>query len=96
MEIFGTSGRIDVEIPFNALPGRPARIRVDDGRDLTGGGVQTEEFAICDQYTLQGDLFSRAIVEDGQVPVPIEDSIRNMAVIEALFRSAQSGHWERP
>ena len=32
--------------------------------------------------------------EDGEVPVPLEDSLRNMAVIEAIFRSADSGRWE--
>jgi predicted dehydrogenase len=52
------------------------------------------EFAPCDQYTIQGDLFSRAIREGGEVPVPLEDAIKNMAVIEAVFRSAKSGSWE--
>jgi predicted dehydrogenase len=96
MEILGTAGRIEVEIPFNAPPDRATRILVDDGKDLFGSGIQQEEFPICDQYTLQGDAFSRAIREDGEVPVPLEDAIRNMGVIEAVVRSAQSGRWEQP
>jgi len=85
MSIFGTRGKIEIEIPFNALPDRPARIFVDD---------RPEEVPVCDQYTIQGDLFSRAILEDGPVPVPLEDALKNMAVIDALFRSAGSGRWE--
>src|SRR5712691_1055450 len=76
---------------------RPAlRLCVDSGADLFGGGRRTEEFATCDQYTIQGDLFSKAVREGGEVPTPLEDSIRNMAVIEALYRSARESAWVRP
>lgn len=96
IRILGTKARIEIEIPFNAPPDRPCRIDIDTGKDLFGGGRRTEEFAICDQYTLQGDAFSKAILENGTVPVPLEDALGNMAVIEALFRSAESGRWETP
>ena len=94
MHLYGTTGRIEIEIPFNAPPDRACRIFIDDGSDLFGGSIETETFPVCDQYTIQGDLFSRAIRGDGDVPVPIENAIQNMAVIDALFRSAESGHWE--
>ena len=96
MRFYGTKGRIEPEIPFNATPGGTSRITIDDGRDLTGGGATVEEFAACDQYTLQGDRFSRAVREGGQVPTPLEDSLRNMAVIDAVARSAETGRWEKP
>jgi predicted dehydrogenase len=96
MHFLGTKGRVEMEIPFNAPNDRPTQIFVDGGRSLLGGGVNAETIPICDQYTLQGDAFSRAIREDTQVPVPITDAIKNMAVIEALFRSAQTGRWETP
>lgn len=96
MQFLGTEGRIEVEVPFNAPNDRPCRISIDDGRDLLGGGMSKEEFPTCDQYTIQGDLFSRAIREGGEVAVPLEDAIRNMAVIDAIFRSAESGRWEKP
>jgi hypothetical protein len=85
--------RIEVEIPVNAPPNRPCRIWVDNGADLFGSGVRTEEFEVCDQYTIQGDLFSKAVRDGGEPPTPLEDSIRNMAVIEAAFRSAREGAW---
>ncbi|HXM92763.1 MAG TPA: Gfo/Idh/MocA family oxidoreductase [Candidatus Dormibacteraeota bacterium] len=96
MQLLGTKGRIEIEVPFNAPNDRPTRVFVDDGSDLFGGGVKIETIPTCDQYTIQGDAFSRAIREGGEVPVPLEDAIGNMAVIDAVFRSARSGKWERP
>jgi predicted dehydrogenase len=89
----GTRGRIDFEIPFNALPDRPARLLIDSTGDLRGSGITAETFPACDQYNLQGDAFTRAILEATEVPVPLEDSIKNMTVIDAVFRSAETGHW---
>ncbi len=96
MQFLGTKGRIEIEIPFNAPNDRPCRIFIDDGRDLFGSGITIETFPTCDQYTIQGDAFSRAVREGGQPPVPLTDAIKNMAVIEAVFRSAESGAWVSP
>ncbi|WP_238525518.1 MULTISPECIES: Gfo/Idh/MocA family oxidoreductase [Acidobacterium] len=94
VHFFGAKGRIEIEIPFNMPNDRPTRIFIDDGSDLTGAKIVTETFPACDQYTLQGDDFSRAVLEGGEVPMPLEESIANMAVIEAVFRSAASGRSE--
>ena len=94
--IVGDAGRIEVLIPFNAPPERPAEIAIDTGADLIGGGRRVEQFATCDQYTLQGDAFSRAIVDGSPLEFGIEDAVANMRVIDALFRSAKSGSWEKP
>ena len=96
IQFLGTRGRIEIEIPVNAPPDRPTRIFIDDGSDLSGRGIATETFPVCDQYTLQGDAFSKSILEDTEVPVPIEEAVKNMAVIEAIFRSANTGQWESP
>ena len=96
MQIFGTKGRIAVEIPFNAPPRDECRIFVDDGSDLAGGGIEMITFPAVDQYAVQADRFSEAIRGIRGVPVPLEDAMGNMAVLDALFRSAQSHQWERP
>ena len=96
MQIFGTQGRIEVEIPFNAPADRPTRIFIDDGSDLFASSVETREFPTCDQYTIQADLFSKAILQNVDQPIPLDDAVHNMAVIDAIFRSAQSGAWEIP
>jgi predicted dehydrogenase len=96
MELLGTTGRLAVEIPFNAPNDRPTQITVADGMAIYGGKVTVEEIPTCDQYTIQGDAFSRAIRENRQVPVPLEDALGNMKVIDAIFRAAKSDKWERP
>ncbi len=96
MHFLGTRGRIELEIPFNAPPDRPTRLFLDSTGDLTGSGISTEIFPVANQYTLQGDAFARAVFENTQVPVPLEDAIGNMAVIEAIFASAHSGGWTTP
>jgi predicted dehydrogenase len=96
MQILGTRGRIYVEIPYNIPPDQPTRIFVDNGSQLAGRSAEVEEFPTANQYTLQGDLFAKAILEDTEVPVPLENALANMAVIDAIFRSAVSGRWEQP
>jgi len=88
VHIFGDTGRIEIEIPFNAPPDRPCKIWHQ--HDST---IDEIVFETCDQYTLQGDALARAILNDTPVPTPIEDAVANMAVIEALVRSSKSGTW---
>jgi len=89
VQVLGTEGRIEIEIPFNAPPDRPCRIWYDRGST-------TEEILLetADQYTIQGDRFAAAVLNDTPVPTPLEDAVANMRVIEAIFRSASSGKRE--
>ena len=96
LQIFGTTGRIELPIPFNAPPDRPMRVIVDTGADLFGGGVSHIDVDVCNQYTIQGDLFSKAIIDNSDVPTPLEDAVKNMACIDAIFKSAETGRWEVP
>lgn len=88
VNIYGTKGRIEIEIPFNAPPDRPCRIWLQ-----LGGEVKEINLPVCDQYTLQGDAFARAILDDTPVPTPISDAVANMRVIEAIVESAQRGQF---
>jgi predicted dehydrogenase len=94
VQLCGDRGRLEVEIPFNAPPNRPCRIFVDDGRDLFGGGIETVTLDTCDQYTIQGDLFTRAVRGDSAVAYPLEMTVQNMRLIEAVLRSAETDRWE--
>jgi predicted dehydrogenase len=87
MIFHGAEGRIEVLIPFNAPNDRPTQILVNE--DII-------DIPVCDQYEIQGSLFSRAIRDNGAQPIPLEDAISNMAVIDAVFRSATTGQWEEP
>ena len=96
VQMFGTERRIEIEFPFNPPPDKPCRIFLDDGADPSGRSAEVLEFPATDQYTVEGNLFSQSIREGSPQAVPLEGSIRNMAVIEAVFRSAKSGKWEEP
>jgi predicted dehydrogenase len=91
---FGTKGRIEIEIPFNAPADRPCRIFLDDGSILGGRSAQETTFPIVDQYHLQSEAFSRAVRTGSEVENGPEVALGNMRVIDALFRSAESGGWE--
>ena len=94
VQIFGTKGRLEVQIPFNAPANGMCRIFTDDGSDLAGAGIRMEEFPACNQYALQAHAFARAVLNEAEWPYPIENAVANMRVIDALFRSGQSGKWE--
>ncbi len=94
VQVFGTLKRLEVEVPFNAPPDRPCRMWLDDGGDLSGGHVETLTVDTVDQYRVQGDLLSKAILDHTPQPYPLEMTVRNMDIIDALFRSAQRGTWE--
>ena len=94
--ILGTAGHITVEVPINTPNDRPCRIIVDDGRDVLGSGAEVIELPVCNQYTVQGDVVSACIRDGKPPPVSLADSLANMRVIDAIFRSEKSGGWEKP
>lgn len=89
VNIFGTEGRIEIEIPFNAPPDRPTRLWHQRGAETV-----ERTFAACDQYTLQADRFARAVCDDTPVPTPLTDALANQRVIEAVRASARAGRAE--
>jgi predicted dehydrogenase len=93
IEILGSDARLEIEIPFNAPPDRPCRLFFDARGALDGSSIETIEIPTCDQYTIQGDLFSRAILDGTTEPYPLEESRANLRVIDALFRSAEDAAW---
>jgi predicted dehydrogenase len=88
VNIFGTEGRVEIEIPFNAPPDRPCKMWHQRGEE-----IEEIRLDICDQYTIQGDLFSQAVLNDTDVPTPLEDAVANMKVLEAIIQSGKSGTW---
>lgn len=94
VQILGTKARAEVMIPFNAPPNQPTVLRIDDGSDLTGANIVAETLPACDQYTLQGEVFSAAIRGEAKLEFGPEDAVANMGVIDAMFRAAKSGRWE--
>lgn len=88
VNIFGTEGRVEIEIPFNPTAWKPTRIWHWRDDELTEIVLEA-----ANHYTLQGDQFSLAVLNDSEVPTPLEDAVANMEVIEAVLRSAERGTW---
>jgi predicted dehydrogenase len=95
-DILGTRGRIGVEIPWSMPHERPSRLVVDDSARVAGQAAEEIWFPACDQWGVHCDRFCEAIAKGAPAPVPIEDAIANMRVIDATFRSAKSGTWQTP
>jgi predicted dehydrogenase len=87
-EVFGTRGQIEIEYPFTPPQDTPTKVVHREG-----GKIKEIVFEACDQYALQGDRFSRAILENSAVPTPIEDGVANMRVIERIIESSRNGAW---
>jgi predicted dehydrogenase len=88
VNIIGAKGRLEIEIPCNAPIDAPCKLWLQ--RDKVIEEIKTET---ANQYTLQGDAFSRAILDDAPAPTPLVDAVGNMRVIDAIFKSAEAGGW---
>ena len=88
VNIFGSEGRVEIEIPFNAPTDSPCKIWHQHGTEI-------EEIMLdaSNQYSVQGDLFSLAVLNDTQVPTPLEDAVANMRAVEAVVKSARDKAW---
>jgi predicted dehydrogenase len=88
VHIFGTSGRIEIEVPVNAPSDRPCRLWRQ-----RESSIDEIAFEMCNQYMLQGEAFSLAIIEDRPVPTPLEDAVTNMRILEAILASSRDEGW---
>ncbi len=93
VEILGTKGRVELVIPFNAPQGLASAILVDSGHALDGSLARREIFPPCDQYTEMAEAFALAILGQGSFDYGVEDAIRSMHVLDAIFESERTGAW---
>ncbi|MGI9419717.1 MAG: Gfo/Idh/MocA family protein [Geminicoccaceae bacterium] len=94
LQVLGTEGRIELDIPFTPLATETSRLLIDDGSHRGFQAAEEITFEGINQYTLQGDHFARVVRGGADLTYPLEDAVKNMAVIDALYRSSESGGWE--
>jgi len=94
MQILGSEGRIELDIPFTPLEEETSRVLLDDGSHRGFASIEEFTFEGINQYTLQGDHFARVIRGEEVLDFPLEDAVKNMAVIDAIYRSGETGGWE--
>ena len=85
VNIFGTEGRVEIEIPFNAPPDKPCKMWYEHK-----GKIEEIVFPVTDQYAVQGEAMSLAILNDTPVPTPLQDAVDNMRVLESIVNSSRS------
>lgn len=90
VEVYGKGGVMTVEIPFNMYPDVPGNLVVRNNV-----GTRVIQLGPADQYLLEFEEFVAAIQEGREAPIPPSDAVANMKVLDALYRSAQSGVWEK-
>ena len=96
VNIFGTKARLEVEIPFNAPQGGAMRLWLDDGKKLGDASAKAIKIEKADQYQLEGEFFSRVVRGEEENHYGVEDAIQQARILDAVFRSAKSGKWEKP
>jgi predicted dehydrogenase len=88
VHVYGTEGRISIGIPFNIPPDRPTEIVLTSGGDPpVDPSSETLTFPTADPYTVQAERFASAVLDGQPVPIPPEDAIGNLRVIDAIFEA---------
>jgi predicted dehydrogenase len=96
VEIYGTTGRISIGIPFNIPPDRPTEVRIVAGGDPpVAPSIEVLSFPIADPYTVEIEAFADAVLDGTPTPVPPDDAIANIATIQAIFAAAEGGTGDR-
>lgn len=95
IDIMGTKGRVEIKIPFNAPPDTPTAIEIDMGAALGGALSRREIIRPVDQYTEEAEAFALAVLDNKPLPWGVDDAIRQMRVIDAIFESERTGAWAK-
>ena len=93
VQVFGTKGKLEILIPYNAPANERTAITVDTGAPIDGSLARREILPACDQYTEQARAFAKTVLGELPLPYGVEDAIASMRVIDALFASEKTGGW---
>ncbi len=92
VQILGSEKSLELMIPFNAPEDRPSIIKINPGDILL---EQVEDIVIdtCNHYIMEAEDFTKAIINDTEVPVSLEDAFDHSRIINAIFDSARLNQW---
>jgi predicted dehydrogenase len=96
VQVVGTTGRIELFVPFNAARDAQMELALDEGGQRDGSSITMETLPLADQYRLQVEDFSRRVREgtDTDKTNGLADAVAQARVIDALWQSERSGRWE--
>ena len=91
VHIYGTTGRISIGIPFNIPPDRPTEVYVTAGGDPpVAPDTRVLTFEVADPYTVEAERFAAAVLDGRPAPVPPNDGVANLRVIERIFEAGEA------
>jgi predicted dehydrogenase len=91
VHVYGTRGRISMGIPFNIPPDLPTEVYVSAGGDPpVSPSTQVLRFDPGDHYAIQAERFADSVLNDQPVPLPPQDAVANLRVIEEIFRIGEA------
>jgi predicted dehydrogenase len=94
LSVLGSTGWLRMDFPLAQAVPLECHILIGDATSIGGFETTSITFEPVNQYTLQGERFSRYLLGD-DVPVwPIETAAATMKVIAGLFTSASTGQWQ--
>jgi predicted dehydrogenase len=91
LHLAGSTGRLEMEWPFNPLPDAATRFFIEDA-----AGLRQVDVPPADQYQLQAEAFSRAVRQQAPDAADLDEAVAMARVMDALFLSATSGRFETP
>jgi predicted dehydrogenase len=96
VQVVGTTGRIELFVPFNAARDAQMKLALDEGGQRDGSSITVETLPLADQYRLQVEDFSRRVREGADIDKTngLADAVAQARVIDALWQSERSGRWE--
>jgi predicted dehydrogenase len=94
VEAYGPKGSLEIVIPFNAPPNEMTAILVGSGGPMDRSLHRREILPPVDQYTVEAEDFALAVLGQKPLLFGIDDAIKQMQVLDAIFRSEKSGSWE--
>ena len=93
--ILGTKKTIIFENPFNPKPNRFSNVMIYNGSSIYRKDNKLKKFLPTDQYKNQIDYFSDIILKQKKIDYSLNDSKKNMQVLDALFESFKVKKWIR-
>jgi predicted dehydrogenase len=94
VEVFGDRASLEIVIPFNAPLGQPAALLVGNDAPHDRSLFRREIVDAVDQYTEEAEAFALAVLGERPLDYGVEDAIQQARILDAIFRSEESGGWE--
>lgn len=100
LELYGTRGSVLAEGTLGQVEGGKVEVRLADDslgynaqQDVAELNIQELDVTFGNMYTKEIEGFGNAVINDTDVPVPAHEAIFNQKVVEAVYKSSETGQF---